>query len=174
MDFKNRFDVINRESQFVSRGNQSCFIIPEYMSKNIVEKGTKREKERAWKNLILTEQLRGRRLVTGLMSSMFSVSNKLHRTIFDAENTENLPGILVRQEGEKSKGGKTVSEAYDYSGSTYNFYKDVFARNSIDTRGMKLDSTTERITITLFGMAPKWYMVTEMERSFNDLQKASM
>jgi Zn-dependent metalloprotease len=111
------------------------------MNKNIVEKGTKKQKEQAWKNLILTEQLRGRRLVTGLMSSMFSVSNKLDRTIFDAENAENLPGTLVRREGGKAKGGKTVSEAYDYSGSTYDFYKDIFNRNSIDTRGMKLDST---------------------------------
>ena len=57
------------------------------------------------------------------MSSMFSVSNRLNRTIFDAENSENLPGILVRHEGGKATGGKTVTEAYDYSGSTYNFFK---------------------------------------------------
>jgi Zn-dependent metalloprotease len=75
------------------------------------------------------------------MSSMFSVSNKLERTIFDAKNSENLPGTLVRREGGRPKGGNTVTEAYDYSGSTYNFFKDVYNRNSIDTRGMKLDST---------------------------------
>lgn len=119
----------------------TCFIIPEYVNKKIVEKGTKRQKEQAWKNLVLTEQLRGRRLVTGLMSSMFSVSNKLDRTIFDAQNSENLPGVTVRREGGKDKGGKTVSEAYDYSGMTYNFFWEIFKRNSIDTRGMKLDST---------------------------------
>jgi Zn-dependent metalloprotease len=118
-----------------------CFIIPEYVNKKIVEKGTKKQKDQAWRNLILTEQLRGRRLVTGLMSSMFSVSNKLDRTIFDAENSENLPGVQVRREGGKSKGGKTVTEAYDYSGLTYDFFKDIFDRNSIDTRGMKLEST---------------------------------
>jgi Zn-dependent metalloprotease len=118
-----------------------CFIIPEYMNKNIAEKGSKKQKEQAWKNVVLTEQLRGRRLVTGLMSSMFSVSDKLDRTIYDAENTENLPGKLVRQEGGPAKGGKTVTEAYDYSGSTYKFYKEIFDRNSIDTRGMRLDST---------------------------------
>ena len=118
-----------------------CFIIPEYVNKKIMEKGNLRQKKQAWKNLILTEQMRGRRSVTGLMSSMFSVSNKLERTIFDAKNSENLPGSLVRREGEKVKGGKTVTEAYDYSGSTYNFFKEVFNRNSIDTRGMKLDST---------------------------------
>ena len=119
----------------------NCFIIPEYVNKKIVEKGTKKQKDQAWKNIILTEQLRGRRLVTGLMSSMFSVSNRLDRTIYDSQNRENLPGILVRREGERPKGGKTVTEAYDYSGSTYKFFKDVFNRNSIDTNGMKLDST---------------------------------
>jgi len=72
---------------------------------------------------------------------MFSVSNRVDRTIYDAKHTENLPGTLVRHEGGRAKGGKTVSEAYDYSGSTYNFYKNIFDRNSIDTRGMKLDST---------------------------------
>ena len=111
------------------------------MNKSIVKKGTEKQKEAAWKNLILTEQLRGRRAVTGLMSSMFSVSDKLHRTIYDAGKTESLPGKLVRSEGAKSKGGATVSEAYDYSGATFNFYKDIFQRNSIDTKGMKLDSS---------------------------------
>jgi len=47
----------------------------------------------------------------------------------------------VRREGGTVKGGRTVTEAYDYSGSTYNFFKEIFDRNSIDTRGMKLDST---------------------------------
>jgi Zn-dependent metalloprotease len=137
---KREFDFIGKTGP-IRQINGRCFIIPEYVNKKILEKGTKKQKEQAWKNLILTEQLRGRRLVTGLMSSMFSVSNKLERTIFDAENAENLPGELVRREGGKANGGKTVTEAYDYSGSTYKFFRDVFNRNSIDTRGMKLDST---------------------------------
>jgi Zn-dependent metalloprotease len=121
--------------------SQSCFIIPEYMNKKIVEKGTTKQKELAWKNLILTEQLRGRRQVTGLLSSMLSASDRLHRTIYDAHQAENLPGALVRLEGGKPKGGKPVSEAYDYSGDTYKYYKEVHERNSINAKGMKLDST---------------------------------
>src|SRR6058998_3196578 len=121
---KNCNNIIHTKNQLSNHGNHICFIIPEYMNKNIVEKGSKKQKEQAWKNLILTEQLRGRRLVTGLMSSMFSVSNRLDRTIFDAKYSENLPGTLVRNEGGRAKGGNTVSEAYDYSGSTYNFYKN--------------------------------------------------
>jgi Zn-dependent metalloprotease len=141
VSFKGNFDIGLGRCDLLNRTRASCFIIPEYMNKNIVEKGNKKQKEQAWKNLILTEQLRGRRLVTGLMSSMFSVSNRLHRTIFDAENKENLPGTLIRLEGGKVRGDKTVNESYDYSGSTYSFFKNAFKRNSIDTRGMKLDST---------------------------------
>ena len=111
------------------------------MNKKIVEKGTKEQKERAWKNVILTEQLRGRRQITGLLTSMLSVSDRLHRTIYDAQNAENLPGKMVRVEGGKVKGGTPVTEAYDYSGDTYKYYKEVHDRNSINARGMKLDST---------------------------------
>ena len=141
MILKKHSKIIDRPSRLTRQTNQSCFIIPEYVNKKITEKGTRKQKEQAWRNLILTEQLRGRRLVTGLMSSMFSVSNRLDRTIFDAENSENLPGKLVRHEGGKANGGSTVTEAYDYSGSTYKFFREIFDRNSIDTRGMKLDST---------------------------------
>src|SRR5919106_3226662 len=141
MLFRKYCDTIVRSRALPNNENYMCFIIPEYVNKNIVEKGNKKQKEHAWKNLILTEQLRGRRLVTGFMSSMFSVSNRLDRTIYDAKNRENLPGTLVSHEGGKARGDKTVTEAYDYSGSTYNFFRDIFKRNSIDTRGMKLDST---------------------------------
>ena len=120
---------------------QMCFIIPEYINKKIVEKGTKEQKERAWKNVIMTEQLRGRRQITGLLTSMLSVSDTLHRTIYDAATTENLPGKLMRVEGGKVKGGTQVTEAYNYSGDTYKYYKEVHERNSINARGMKLDST---------------------------------
>jgi Zn-dependent metalloprotease len=118
-----------------------CFIIPEYMNKQIVEKGSKDQKARAWKNLILTEQFRGRRQITGLMSSMFAKSEGLYRTIYDAYNREDLPGTVVRVEGNANRGGKVVTEAYSYSGDTYKFYKNIFERNSIDNNGMRLDST---------------------------------
>jgi Zn-dependent metalloprotease len=141
MYFKNNCNVNNESNRLLNRSHQACSIIPEYINKNIVEKGSKKQKEQAWKNLILTEQLRGRRLVTGLMSSMFSISDKLNRTIFDALHKQDLPGLLIRYEGARPIGGRTVSEAYNYSGSTYNFYKQIFDRKSIDNRGMRLDST---------------------------------
>ena len=118
-----------------------CSIIPDYIHKHIVEKGTEEQKRKAWQSLILTEQLRGRRNVAGSLHTLFVVADKLHRTIFDAKNLESVPGNLVRSEGGKPKGGVPVNEAYNYSGNTYDFYSQVFDRNSIDGKGMRLDSS---------------------------------
>jgi hypothetical protein len=52
-------------------------------------------------NLILTEQLSGRRNIAGSMYSVFAVADKLYRTIFDAQNSESLPRKLVCSEGGK-------------------------------------------------------------------------
>jgi Zn-dependent metalloprotease len=119
----------------------NCFIIPEYVNKRIYEKGTTSQKVKAWKNLIMTEQLRGRRNVAGMLQSFMPKSAQLYRVIYDAENSEKLPGFIVRSEGQRTKGGRTVSEAYDYSGRTYDFFKKVFDRNSINDSGMDLEST---------------------------------
>ena len=119
----------------------NCFIIPEYLNKKIYEKGTSCQKVKAWKNVIMTEQLRGRRNIAGMLQSFMPKSEKLYRVIYDAENSEKLPGYIARTEGQRTKGGRTVSEAYDYSGRTYDFFKEVFDRNSINDSGMDLEST---------------------------------
>jgi Zn-dependent metalloprotease len=123
------------------RHSNICFILPEYVNKRIVEKGSEEQKRRAWQNLILTEQLRGRRNIVGGLSTMFPSSNRLYRSIFDARNGQILPGDLVMAEGGAKKGGTEVDEAYDYSGDTYEFFSKVFVRKSIDNKGMRLDST---------------------------------
>jgi hypothetical protein len=66
----NHGNGVQKSTNVKLRFQHMCFIIPEYVNKKIVEKGTKEQKERAWKNLILTEQLRGRRQITGLLTSM--------------------------------------------------------------------------------------------------------
>ncbi|HEY8205616.1 MAG TPA: M4 family metallopeptidase [Pyrinomonadaceae bacterium] len=63
------------------------------------------------------------------------------RTIYDAKKGMTLPGKLVRGEGGPKSADRSVNEAYDGSGKTYDFYLKAFQRNSIDDRGMRLDST---------------------------------
>jgi Zn-dependent metalloprotease len=67
------------------------------------------------------------------------------RRIFDAQNrgVSGLPGRLVRIEGQPPLGtaDPAVDEAYDHSGITYDFYKTVLERNSLDDQGMELVSS---------------------------------
>ena len=64
-----------------------------------------------------------------------------HRTIFSAANTQNLPGTIVRAEGQPATGGTAADEAYEGLGATFDFYDQVLGRNSIDDAGLALDGT---------------------------------
>jgi Zn-dependent metalloprotease len=63
------------------------------------------------------------------------------RTVYDATSGTDLPGKLVRGEGDPPVNDPAVNEAYDAAGATYDFFKEVYDRNSIDDRGLRLDST---------------------------------
>ena len=65
----------------------------------------------------------------------------LERTISDTHSTEELPGDRVRGEGEDATGDPAADEAYDALGATYALYSEVFARNSVDGKGLPLDAT---------------------------------
>jgi len=51
-----------------------------------------------------------------------------------------LPGNLKRSEGQNPTSDLDVNQAYDNSGDCYNFYKNVFDRDSIDGKGKTLFS----------------------------------
>jgi Zn-dependent metalloprotease len=63
------------------------------------------------------------------------------RIVFDANNGTQLPGTVVRQEGDPPVTDVAVNEAYDGSGVTYDMFYGVYGRNSIDNKGLRLDST---------------------------------
>ena len=63
------------------------------------------------------------------------------RRVFDAGGAEALPGTLARSEGDPPRGDPAVDEAYAGAGLTYFFYRDEYGRNSIDDRGLGIDST---------------------------------
>lgn len=75
-----------------------------------------------------------RRRVLGLTAAK-------QRSIFTANNIETLPGDPVRAEGSAATGDAAVDEAYDGLGSTWDFYQDLFGRNSIDDEGLPLNAT---------------------------------
>ena len=115
-------------------------IIPPHMLRKIVEHGDAEQRVWALDTLSLSEQFRGRRQVLGEVAFALPAGEK-RRTIYDARKSEELPGVLVRGEGDPATKDPAVNEAYDGAGATYDLYQKVFERNSIDDRGMRLDST---------------------------------
>ncbi|HEX5050405.1 MAG TPA: M4 family metallopeptidase [Planctomycetota bacterium] len=77
------------------------------------------------------------------MAAIPSVAGKKERRVYDLQNDGMwaLPGKLIREEGEGNVGDPAVNEAYRYAGNVYDFYKKVFARNSLDDLGMALISS---------------------------------
>jgi len=67
-----------------------------------------------------------------------SPAGRKRRLIYDAEGRDSLPGRLVRSEGEKQAADPAVNEAYDHAGDTFDFFRDVFGRNSLDDAGMAI------------------------------------
>lgn len=63
------------------------------------------------------------------------------RVISDAGNTERLPGRRVRTEDDGPTGDRSVDEAYDGLGATFDFFWDSFARDGIDGAGGSLLAT---------------------------------
>ena len=63
------------------------------------------------------------------------------RNVYDAQHRRGLPGKLVRAEGGPQTGDVEVNEAFDGSGVTWDFYQQVFGRNSIDGNGMPVNAS---------------------------------
>ena len=126
--------------RYTCRSPLAC-IVPDHILKHLAERGTARQKDWALKTLITTERFRGQRdILEGFRAPLLSAGEK-RRTIFDARHKKKLPGKLVRGEGAAPTGDPAADEAYDGAGATYDFYWNVYKRNSVDNNGMRLDST---------------------------------
>src|SRR5207237_2378035 len=63
------------------------------------------------------------------------------RSVYTANNTQQLPGTRIRSEAGPASGDPEVDEAYDGFGATYDFYWNVFQRDSIDGAGLGMLGT---------------------------------
>jgi Zn-dependent metalloprotease len=72
---------------------------------------------------------------------MLGVTATKQRTISTANSEETLPGVVVRGEGSQPTGDTAIDEAYDGLGYTFDFFWEVYQRNSIDDEGMPLNAT---------------------------------
>ena len=120
-----------------------CSIIPAHMMRGLAENGNERQRSHALSTMLASHRLRGQRDMLGVMGavSLMTPAGAKRRTIYNSQQQPLLPGKLVRGEGSPKTKDVTINESYDYSGVVYDFYEKVFGRNSVDDRGMRLDSS---------------------------------
>ncbi|MBN1680047.1 MAG: M4 family metallopeptidase [Anaerolineae bacterium] len=112
------------------------------MLMEIAERGTPEQRDRARENLNVSNAFRAQRMKQALAAARAAMpSDGKQRVIYDAKTGTNLPGHLVRIEGDGPTHDLAVDEAYDGSGATYDLYHDIYGRNSIDDEGLGLIST---------------------------------
>jgi Zn-dependent metalloprotease len=127
-----------------------CSFIPDYVLRNVAERGGDEDRRAALQALATSETMRSLRVQTEARrsvlprSAMPEITTALapptkERLIRDAENTVNLRGPIIRTEAGPASADETAEAAFERLGATWDFYFQVFARNSIDKAGMPIE-----------------------------------
>ncbi len=70
-----------------------------------------------------------------------NLKTQRNRNTYTAKNRTSLPGTLVRSEGQGASGDDILDMAHDNAGYTYDFYFNMFGRDSYDGAGATLTSS---------------------------------
>ncbi len=120
----------------------TCFIIPPKMLRKLAEQTSDQQERHCLLDAAeVSAHLRGQRSVAPIRLGITAATGEKRRTVYDAQNKSALPGKLVRGEDSKPSNDKAVDQAYDGAGATYDFYREILQRNSIDGKGLRIDST---------------------------------
>ena len=122
-----------------------CGVIPPHILTRVAEQTDHEASGDARSTLDQMAELREERTRTffepAAPAALAAAPQKKRRNIYDAHHSQHLPGKLVMSEHKPRSADVEVTEAYDGSGATFDFYALIFSRKSIDDRGMRLDST---------------------------------
>jgi Zn-dependent metalloprotease len=123
------------------RTHAVCAFLPPHILRSIAENsGDPALRERCHVALETSAQFRGARAAAAYAPEGV-IASSLQRTIYDAQRKTSLPGKLLRAEGGNPVADVAAAEAYDGAGVTYDFYSKVYGRNSVDGRGLPLNSS---------------------------------
>ena len=118
-----------------------CSIVPPHILRNIAARGDDEDRVRAMATLAMSAEPRAERQVAVFDAELILAPRRKQRTVFDARMTRDLPGLHARSEGGRPSRDAVVNEAYEGAGRTYDYFRRVHGRRSIDDRGMRLHAT---------------------------------
>jgi Zn-dependent metalloprotease len=126
-----------------------CGIIPPYLLEHVAQHVEEQLAARVRASLLVDESHRAGRAGTRQRLLVQVPQDETHRddgtgpsrSVHDAHGRQDLPGTIVRHEGEPPSGDPAVDEAYDGLGATWSLYRQVYGRDSLDGAGLGLDAT---------------------------------
>jgi Zn-dependent metalloprotease len=114
-------------------------IMPPHILRKMLESADPDAREVALNNLLATTRVRAERSVRAELVGGLTPGGG-RRTIFDCRGSFDVDSaVVVRTEDGPGLSDEAVNRAFDGLGTTRAFYKEVFDRDSIDDRGMRLD-----------------------------------
>ena len=119
-------------------------IIPPYITEHLTQSNDPQIRRRAIAHLSTAATMRAFREAAQATSTLLAPASphrRKYRLIYDAQQTDQLSASLARSEGDAATLDPAVTEAYEFSGNTYDFYDQLFQRNSLNDSGMTLVST---------------------------------
>jgi len=115
-------------------------IIPPHLLEKLLSSDDNEVRQVALNTLLTTARLRGERGVRASFAGAATPANG-RRTVFDCKKSTLLSSaVLARSEDGPESADVSVNRAFDGLGTTRDFYRTVFNRNSIDGEGMRLDA----------------------------------
>jgi Zn-dependent metalloprotease len=130
-----------------TRSPLSC-IMPPHILREIAQRGNPAQRAAATNTLALDATFRTLRASPRVFGSRSNalpppVPAAKRRTIYTARHQQQLPGEIVGTEQKPPTRASDVAayEAFQGLGSTWDFYFDVYGRQSIDDEGLPLDAT---------------------------------
>ncbi|ECG8590009.1 peptidase M4 family protein [Salmonella enterica subsp. salamae] len=115
-------------------------VIPPYLLRRIIDNGSTQQQRCARLTLTHVQTLMANMPINALAPHT-THPGRLERDIYDAQQTQTLPGLQVRHEGQSSNGDIAVDEAYNYLGITHDFFWKIYHRDSLDNKGLVLTGT---------------------------------
>jgi hypothetical protein len=111
------------------------------MMRHVAAHGDNHQRERVNSTLTQTALIANGRAAPTLIGTTTERTAHKNRRVYDAGHHQILPGMLVMTEKRPGSTDIVAKEAFDGAGYTYDFFSQVFRRNSLDNRGMRVDST---------------------------------
>lgn len=113
-------------------------ITPPHILRKLLESSDRSIREAALNSLLVTSRLKGERSVRA--ATFAASAGGAQRTIHDCRNGMFLPfAVIARTEDGLVSRDDTVNRAFEGLGTTREFYREIFNRNSVDGRGIRLD-----------------------------------